>query len=64
MNYFSYCLVLKKNTAVIKLHRKFGFIDETCIKVNEEKFNDDDFVHLKLDKERWLNIKEKFKGFD
>lgn len=59
-----YCLVLKKNTAVIKLHRKFGFIDETCIKVNEEKFNDDDFVHLKLDKERWLNIKEKFKGFD
>ncbi len=59
-----YCFVLRKNTAVIKLHRKFGFIDETCIKVIKEKVKNEDFVHLELNKDKWKKVKEKFERFN
>tara|TARA_X000000950_G_C13910264_1_gene658714 strand:+ start:3006 stop:3560 length:555 start_codon:yes stop_codon:yes gene_type:complete len=59
-----YCFVLKKNVAVIKLHRKFGFIDERFKKTSKNEVKNIDFVHLELSIDRWKKVKENLKRFN
>ena len=56
-----YCYVLKKNPLVVKLHRKFGFVDENSVKTFKQKNIDyNDVEHLELSKNKWQEIKESF----
>jgi hypothetical protein len=54
-------LCAKKNPPVVKLHRKFAFVDENSVKTFKQKNIDyNDVEHFELSKNKWQEIKESF----